>query len=170
MRISRTALTCLLRLKACGTYPAGAAFGAGRTTTIAPEEAQFVVHPLPTPPLPIEALTIPSALHVVPDLLFHPVFHEEWVSPSLPLRDVVRLNTPCISFLCRPTSSRTCSSSGLRACATGRTRRATAAWFAKMQEWVAWQERYREMAERATAVAPDMQHQGIIKVASWVRQ
>ena len=31
MRISRTALTCLLRLKAYGTYPAGAAFGAGRT-------------------------------------------------------------------------------------------------------------------------------------------
>src|SRR5271167_187124 len=32
MRISRTALSCLLRLKAYGAYPAGAAFGAGRTT------------------------------------------------------------------------------------------------------------------------------------------
>ena len=31
MRISRTALSCLLRLKDYGTYPAGAAFGAGRT-------------------------------------------------------------------------------------------------------------------------------------------
>ncbi len=30
-RISRTALSCLLRLKAYGAYPAGAAFGAGRT-------------------------------------------------------------------------------------------------------------------------------------------
>ena len=28
----RTALTCLLRLKAYGTYPAGTAFSAGRTT------------------------------------------------------------------------------------------------------------------------------------------
>src|SRR5208337_1542371 len=32
MRISRTALSCLLRPKDYGTYPAGAAFGAGRTT------------------------------------------------------------------------------------------------------------------------------------------
>ena len=32
MRISRTALSCLLRLKAYGASPAGAAFGAGRTT------------------------------------------------------------------------------------------------------------------------------------------
>src|SRR5271166_377580 len=32
MRISRTALSCLLRPKDDGTYPAGAAFGAGRTT------------------------------------------------------------------------------------------------------------------------------------------
>ncbi len=32
MRISRTALPCLLRLKDYGAYPAGAAFGAGRTT------------------------------------------------------------------------------------------------------------------------------------------
>ena len=32
MRISRTALSCLLRLKDYGAYPAGAAFGAGRTT------------------------------------------------------------------------------------------------------------------------------------------
>ena len=30
MRISRTALSCLLRPKGYGTYPAGAAFGAGR--------------------------------------------------------------------------------------------------------------------------------------------
>src|SRR5208337_708593 len=56
-------------------------FRRGSYNPIAPEEAQFVVHPLPTPPLPVEALTIPSALHMAPDLLFHPVFHEAEASP-----------------------------------------------------------------------------------------
>jgi hypothetical protein len=32
MRISRTALSCLLRLKAYGTYPAGATVDSGRRT------------------------------------------------------------------------------------------------------------------------------------------
>jgi len=43
--------------------------------------------------------------------------------------------------------------------------KATAAWFAKKQEWDGWRERYRELAEQANARAPDLQHQGKIKVA-----
>ena len=53
-QISRTALSCLLRLKAYGAYPAGAAFGAGRTTRSAIEQLQSLVQPSPTPPRPAE--------------------------------------------------------------------------------------------------------------------
>jgi hypothetical protein len=43
--------------------------------------------------------------------------------------------------------------------------KATAAWFAKKQEWGEWRERYRELAQ-ANVSDPDMQHQGTIKAAS----
>jgi hypothetical protein len=43
--------------------------------------------------------------------------------------------------------------------------KATAAWFAKKQEWDEWRKRYRELAQ-ANVSDPDMQHQGNIKVAS----
>jgi hypothetical protein len=43
--------------------------------------------------------------------------------------------------------------------------KATAAWFAKKQEWGEWRERYRDLAQ-ANVSDPDMQHQGNIKVAS----
>ena len=64
-------------------------FRRGSYNAIALEEAHFVVHPLPTPPLPIEALTIPSALHMAPDLLFHPVFHEVEALAGMSDRKVV---------------------------------------------------------------------------------
>ena len=43
--------------------------------------------------------------------------------------------------------------------------KATAAWFAKKQEWGEWRERYRELAQ-ANVSDPDIQHQGIIKAVS----
>jgi hypothetical protein len=43
--------------------------------------------------------------------------------------------------------------------------KATAAWFAKKQEWGEWGERYRELAQ-SNVSDPDIQHQGTIKVAS----
>ena len=40
---------------------------------------------MPTPPRPAEALSFPSAQHVAPNLLFHPVFDEaealRWNAP-----------------------------------------------------------------------------------------
>src|SRR5208337_881535 len=68
-------------------------FRRGSYNPIAPEEAQFVVHPLPTPPLPVEALTIPSALHMAPDLLFHPVFHEAEALAGMSDREVIHPST-----------------------------------------------------------------------------
>src|SRR5271165_2492077 len=68
-------------------------FRRGSYNPIAPEEAQFVVHPLPTPPLPAEALTIPSALHMAPDLLFHPVFHEAEALAGMSDREVIHPST-----------------------------------------------------------------------------
>src|SRR5271157_805536 len=56
---------------------------------VAVEEAQLVVHPLPIPPLPIEAPTIPSALHMAPDLLFHPVFDEAEALAGMSDREVI---------------------------------------------------------------------------------
>jgi hypothetical protein len=43
--------------------------------------------------------------------------------------------------------------------------KATAAWFAKKQEWDEWQERYRELAQ-ANVSDPGIQHQRTIKVSS----
>src|SRR5208337_2844540 len=40
------------------------------------EQSQGFVQPLPTPSRPAEALSFPSAQHVAPNLLFHPVFDE----------------------------------------------------------------------------------------------
>ena len=40
------------------------------------EQSQGFVQPLPTPSRPTEALSFPSAQHVAPNLLFHPVFDE----------------------------------------------------------------------------------------------
>src|SRR5271166_2386381 len=64
-------------------------FRLGSYNAIAVEEAQLVVHPLPIPPLPIEAPTIPSALHMAPDLLFHPVFDEAEALAGMSDREVI---------------------------------------------------------------------------------
>jgi hypothetical protein len=42
--------------------------------------------------------------------------------------------------------------------------KATAAWFAKKQDWDAWQERYCELAEQAKAGAADPQRQGTCNI------
>src|SRR5271167_1311454 len=68
-------------------------FRLGSYNAIAVEEAQLVVHPLPIPPLPIEAPTIPSALHMAPDLLFHPVFDEAEALAGMPDREVIHPST-----------------------------------------------------------------------------
>src|SRR5271165_3492494 len=60
---------------------------------IALEQAQFVIHPAPTPPLPAKALSVPSALHMAPDLLFHPVFHEAKALAGMSDRIVIHPST-----------------------------------------------------------------------------
>jgi hypothetical protein len=47
----------------------------GPRDSIVPEQTQVSVQPLPTPPLPAEALTLPGTHQVTPNLLFHPVAH-----------------------------------------------------------------------------------------------
>ena len=42
--------------------------------------------------------------------------------------------------------------------------KATAAWFAKKQEWNEWRERYREIAEQAKAGASNLQHKGTCNI------
>ena len=53
------------------------------------EQSQGFVQPLPTPSGPTEALSFPSAQHVAPDLLFHPVFDEAEALAGMPHRKVV---------------------------------------------------------------------------------
>ena len=68
MRISRTALSCLLRLKDYGTYPAGAG--------------------------PAEALSFTGSQHIAPDLLFHPVLHEAEALAGMSRPEVIRSSPP----------------------------------------------------------------------------
>src|SRR5215467_3404984 len=75
VRISRTALSCLLHLKGYGTYLLGD-FRRWPPNLVAIVQPQRFVQPLPTPPLPAEALAVPGPRHMAPDLLFHPVFNE----------------------------------------------------------------------------------------------
>ena len=56
---------------------------------VALEQAQGFVQPFPTPPRPAEALSVPSAQHMAPDLLFHPVFHEAEALAGMSDRKVV---------------------------------------------------------------------------------
>src|SRR5271170_7979343 len=53
------------------------------------EQSQGFVQPLPTPSRPAEALSFPSAQHVAPNLLFHPVFDEAEALAGMPHRKVV---------------------------------------------------------------------------------
>ena len=43
---------------------------------VAIEQPQSLVQPSPIPSIPAEALSVPGAQHMSPDLLFHCVFHE----------------------------------------------------------------------------------------------
>src|SRR6476661_112058 len=56
---------------------------------VAVEQPQGFVQPLPTPSRPTEALSFPSAQHVAPNLLFHPVFDEAEALAGMPHRKVV---------------------------------------------------------------------------------
>ena len=56
---------------------------------VAIEQPQGFVQPLPTPSRPAEALSFPSAQHVAPNLLFHPVFDEAEALAGMPHREVV---------------------------------------------------------------------------------
>src|SRR5262249_48895761 len=56
---------------------------------VAVEQLQDVVQPLPTPPLPAEALALPSLHHVAPDLPLHPVFNEAKALAGVSNREVI---------------------------------------------------------------------------------
>jgi hypothetical protein len=56
---------------------------------VAVEQPKGFVQPLPTPPLPAEALSVLSPPHMAPDLLFYPVFDEVKALAGMPDREVV---------------------------------------------------------------------------------
>ena len=56
---------------------------------VAVEQPQGFVQPLPTPPLPAEALSVLSTHHMAPDLLFYPVLDEAEALAGMPNREVV---------------------------------------------------------------------------------
>src|SRR6202166_1454193 len=56
---------------------------------VAVEQPYGFVQPLPTPPLPAEALSFLSPPHMAPDLLFYPVFDEVEALAGMPDRKVV---------------------------------------------------------------------------------
>src|ERR1035437_254984 len=56
---------------------------------VAVEQPQGFVQPLPTPPLPAEALSVLSPPHMAPDLLFYPVFDEAEALAGMPDREVI---------------------------------------------------------------------------------
>ena len=89
MRISRTALSCLLRAQGLWDLSCRGDFRPWSANPIAVEQLQGVVQPWPTPPRPAEALAFPGSQHVAPDLLFHPVFDEAEALAGMPDREVV---------------------------------------------------------------------------------
>jgi hypothetical protein len=48
-------------------------------------QAEFVVEPSPTPPLPAEAFPLPGAHQVPPNLLFYPVFDKRKAPTRMPI-------------------------------------------------------------------------------------
>ena len=86
MRISRFTLTCLLRAKVYGDLSCWGDFQLKPPNLVAVEQLQGLVQPLPTPPRPTEALAFPSAHHVAPNLLFHPVLNEAEALAGVPNR------------------------------------------------------------------------------------
>ena len=63
-------------------------FRHGPPDLVAVEQPQGFVQPLPTPPLPAEALMVPGPRHVAPNLLFYPVFNEVEALIGMPYRKV----------------------------------------------------------------------------------
>src|SRR5262245_58774226 len=57
------------------------------TNTVAIEQLQGVVHPLPTPPPPAEALLFPSVHQMAPNLLLYPVLNEVEALAGVPNRE-----------------------------------------------------------------------------------
>src|SRR5262245_34275776 len=57
--------------------------------SIAVEQLQVFVQPLPTPPRPAEALALPSMHQMAPDLLFYPVLNEAEALAGVSSRKVV---------------------------------------------------------------------------------
>src|ERR1700692_4771476 len=55
---------------------------------VAVEQPQGFVQPLPTPPLPAEALSVLSPPHMAPDLLFYPVLDEAETLAGMSNREV----------------------------------------------------------------------------------
>src|SRR5262249_43393692 len=53
------------------------------------EQLQGVIQPLPTPPLPAEALALPSLHQMAPDLLLHPVLYEAEALGGISNREVI---------------------------------------------------------------------------------
>src|SRR6476619_6514210 len=53
------------------------------------EQLQGFVQPLPTPPRPTEALSLPSPHQMAPDLLFHPVLNVAKALAGVPNREVI---------------------------------------------------------------------------------
>src|SRR6202030_923379 len=56
---------------------------------VAVEQPQGFIQPLPTPPLPTEALSVLSPPDVTPDLLFYPVLDEAEALAGMSNREVV---------------------------------------------------------------------------------
>jgi hypothetical protein len=56
---------------------------------VAVEQLQDFIEPLRTPPLPAEALSVPSPPQVTPNLLLHPVSNEAEALAGMPNRKVI---------------------------------------------------------------------------------
>src|SRR6266446_5609543 len=60
----------------------------GVVDTVAIEQPHGLVQPLPTPPVPAEALSFAGSPQMAPRLLFHPVFDEAKAPARVPDRKV----------------------------------------------------------------------------------
>src|SRR5262245_65442565 len=89
MRISRTALSCLLRAKGLWDLSCRGDFRPWSANPIAVEQLQGVVQPWPTPSRPAEALAFPGSQHMAPNLLLYPVLDEAEAGPGVTGREVV---------------------------------------------------------------------------------
>ena len=73
VRISRTGHTCTLPHQELCDLSSRRRFLKWPPYPVVSIETQFFIQPLPTPPLPAEAMTHSSPCQVSPNLLFHPV-------------------------------------------------------------------------------------------------